>query len=62
MHVRKQTRNTERLTVHFLSWLMTAEPKGYWTAKRYNIVVMYLQVKELAETCLPSFVVYIKTV
>ena len=49
---------------------MTAEPKGLnkinWEAKkavgqlrRYNILVIYLQSEELAETCLPSFVVYL---
>ena len=55
--------------VHWISWLMTAEPKGLnknnWKAiksigstRRYNIVVIYLQSEELTETCLPSFVVY----
>ena len=59
--------------VHWISWLMTAEPKGLnkinWKAKkaigqlrRYNILVIYLQCEELAETCLPSFVVYFITV
>ena len=59
--------------VHFLSWLMTAETRGLnkinWEAikaigqiKRYNILVIYLQSKELAETCLPSFVVYLPIV
>ena len=32
--------------------------KGYWTTRRYNILVIYLQSEELTETCLPSFVVY----
>ena len=56
--------------VHFLSRLIAAEPKGLnninWEAKkaigqlrRYNILVIYLQSEELAETCLPSFVVYL---
>ena len=55
--------------VHLISWLMTAIPKGLnkinWEAKqaigqlrRYNILVIYLQSKELTETCLPSFEVY----
>ena len=55
--------------VHLKSWLMTAEWKGLnkinWKAKkaigqlrRYNILVIYLQSEELAETCLRSFVVY----
>ena len=59
--------------VHFLSWLMTAEPKGLnkinWKAtkaigqlRRYNILVIYLQSEELTETCLPSFEVYFITV
>ena len=56
--------------VHWVSWLMTAKPKGLnkinWEAKkalgqirRYNILVIYLQSEELTETCLPSFVVYL---
>ena len=56
--------------VHLMSWLMTAKPKGHnkinWEAikairqiRRYNILVIYLQSEELAETCLPSFVVYL---
>ena len=59
--------------VHLISWLMTAKPKGLnkinWEAKqaigqirRYNILVIYLQSEELAETCLPSFVVYLPIV
>ena len=59
--------------VHWVSWLMTAEPKGLnkinWEAKKaigqirkYNILVIYLQSEELAETCLPSFVVYLPMV
>ena len=51
--------------VHLISWLMTAKPKGLnkinWEAKqlrRYNILLIYLQSKELTETCLPSFEVY----
>ena len=56
--------------VHWISWLITAEPKGLnkinWKAKkaigqlrRYNILVIYLQSEELAETCVPSVVVNI---
>ena len=58
---------------HWVSWLMTAEPKGLnkinWKAtkaigqlRRYYILVIYLQSEELTETCLPSFVVYFITV
>ena len=59
--------------VHWISWHMTAEPKGLnminWEAikamgqiRRYNILVIYLQSEELAETCLLSFVVYLPIV
>ena len=52
---------------------MTAEPKGLnkinWEAikaigqiRRYNILVDYPQSEELAEKCLPSFVVYLPIV
>ena len=59
--------------VHLVSWLMTANPKGLnkinWEAikaigqiRRYYILVIYLQSEALAETCLPSFVVYLPIV
>ena len=59
--------------VHWISWLMAAEPKGLnkinWKAikaigstRRYNILVIYLKSEELTETCLPSFVVYFTVV
>ena len=59
--------------VHWISWLMTAEPKGLnkinceaikaiGQIRRYNILVDYPQSEELAEKCLPSFVVYLPIV
>ena len=45
--------------VHLIIW--KAE-KAVGQLRRYNILVIYLQSEELAETCLPSFLVYFITV
>ena len=45
--------------VHMIIW---KAKKAVGQLRRYNILVIYLQSEELAETCLPSFLVYFITV